>query len=604
MEKKTGKLKKFIVGFFAVLGVLFVLIMLIPDDEEPEDEYAVTEEIKVTSDEGGKDDGKEDGKDNDEDDDEDDGKDNDEDDGKGDDEASGADVGGSAAETQQSGSAQTVSAQQTVDVIPVESDASSVTIMIYMNGSDLESESGEATTDISEMIASGIGKNVNVVIQTMGTKKWKDYGISSKTAQTYSIKNKKLKLVRDNLGQLDCTSADTLSEFIGFCKKKYPAERYIMLFWNHGGGPVYGFGYDEWQDEEDSLTIAEMAKAFSENKDVYFDMIGMDCCIMGSLETCYALAPYCKYALLSEDFESGLGWSYTGWMKALEKNPGMSTPLLGKNIIDDIIEDNESSSYGDSACMSLFNMSTIKNLYSAWKAYAYKNSEALGSKNYSKKHKAKRRTSRSGFWDYWGSDDSYVTLDDYYISDILALVESVDKKSDEAKELTSTLKAAVAYYGHTSEKNELTGLAVSLPYGDYDFYQKLKEVYTEIGLDKEYIDWLEGFVNSAGSNDYNDYSWFEDIWNGWGDYEDDYGCGSDYCMGDYAYDYDTGDYYGHDYEYSDDWIYDYQEDIWYMYEGDTLYMYDEESDTMYYYDEYEDEMYYYDDRSDDWCLMD
>ncbi len=36
------------------------------------------------------------------------------------------------------------------------------------------------------------------------------------------------------------------------------------------------------------------------------------------METMYAFAPYCKYALLSEDFESGLGWSYTRWMKHLE----------------------------------------------------------------------------------------------------------------------------------------------------------------------------------------------------------------------------------------------------------------------------------------------
>ena len=59
MEKKTGKLKKFVVGFFAVLGVLFVLIMLMPEDEEDvQDDYAVTEDIKVTADSDG------DGKDN------------------------------------------------------------------------------------------------------------------------------------------------------------------------------------------------------------------------------------------------------------------------------------------------------------------------------------------------------------------------------------------------------------------------------------------------------------------------------------------------------------------------------------------------------------
>ncbi|MBR1629982.1 MAG: hypothetical protein IJ679_12080 [Lachnospiraceae bacterium] len=106
-------------------------------------------------------------------------------------------------------------------------------------------------------------------------------------------------------------------------------------------------------------TKAEMVRAFSEHTDIHFDIIGMDCCIMASLESCYALSPYCKYALLSEDFESGLGWSYTRWMKQLEKNPGISTPLLGKYIVDGIIKDNEDSFFGDSSCITLFNESTI-----------------------------------------------------------------------------------------------------------------------------------------------------------------------------------------------------------------------------------------------------
>ncbi len=485
--------------------------------------------------------------------------------------------------------------------ISVGSDAGTATVMIYVNGSDLESEAGEASDDITEMIRSGIGKNVNVIIQTMGTKKWQKYGISSKTAQTYKIENGDLKLIRDDLGQLDCTASKTLSEFIGFCKDNYPADRYMLLFWNHGGGPVYGFGYDEWQDDENaSLTLAEMAKAFSENNDIHFDLIGMDCCIMASMETLYAFAPYCKYALLSEDFESGLGWSYEGWMKHLEEHPGISTPLLGKYIVDDIIKNNEEDYDGDSACMGLFNTSTAKSLYNAWKTYAYKNENALLNKNYSRSHKSKGR----GFWDMWGFDESDVTLSDYYITDILALVENVDNESEEAKNLTSALKAAVAYYGHTSDKNELTGLAVSLPYGDSYFYDQLKSVYTDIGLDKDYIEWLADFVSSEGYEDYYDYGGFEDSWGGWAAYEDEYGCnisGGGSC--EYGYDYDCDDYsYYDDGDSDDNWIYDYEEDIWYCYEDDTLYLYDEESDTMFYYDEDSDEIYYYDEQRDDWFL--
>ncbi len=523
-----------------VLGVLFIVIMLIPDDgdettaDQSNTQIAQENTEDPSSDERPRDE---------------------------------ADV--TIEDSENSGSANSNSA--TSHSSNSNSGKKSVTIMVYVNGSDLESEYGEATQDISEMLDSGIGKKVNVIIQTMGTKKWQDYDISSKTAQTYKIQKGKLKLIRDNLGQLDCTAKKTLSEFIGYCKENYPAERYIFQFWDHGGGPVYGFGYDEWQSEDASLTIAEIAEAFAENDDIHFDLIGMDCCIMASMETLYAFAPYCKYALLSEDFESGLGWSYTGWMKKLEKDPGMSTPLLGKYIIDDIIKDNEKEEYGDSACMGLFNVSTAKNLYTSWKAFAYKNEAQLLKKNYSKVHKAKGR----GFFDEWLYDESDVTMEDYYISDILALVESIDSDSDEAKDLKAALRAAVAYYGHTSDKNELTGLAVSLPYGDSTFYKKLSTVYKKIGLDSEYIDWLEGFVSSSGYSDYYDYDYFENSWGGWGSCDGDYGCStSGSCDTDSYYDdswydddgwYDDDSYYYDDY-YDDDWIYDYDDDMWYYFD--------------------------------------
>lgn len=546
------KLKKIAVLILAILGVLFIILMLMPEDDElsgGEEEIETVPQVETN--------------------------------------------------TVSQDNYQSQSLEEVI-AVDVGTDAKSATVMVYMNGSDLESESGEATADISEMLESGIGKNVNVIIQTMGTRNWQDYGISADAAQTYKIENGQLVLIRDNLGQLDSTSKDTLSEFISFCKKNYSADRYVLLFWNHGGGPVYGFGYDEWQPEEYSLNIAEMAAAFAENKDIKFDIIGMDCCIMANLETCYALAPYCRYAILSEDFESGQGWSYTEWMKNFEDNPGISAPLLGKKIVDDIIKDNEEAFMGDSACIALFNESTASNLFNAWKAYAYKNEEALLNKNYSKVHKAKGRAI-SGFLSLWESDESDVTLSDFYISDILALVEGIDNSSAEAKTLMSALKASVTYYGHTSDKNELTGMSVSLPYGDSYFYEKLKDVYKDIDLDEEYIAWLGKFVSADSYEDYYDYDDFENSWNGWGEYENEYGGNLSNGSCEYSYDYGTGDYYGNEEEFAEDnWIYDYEEEIWYMYENGTLYLYDEETDTVFYYDEYKDKMYYYDDDREDW----
>ena len=56
----------------------------------------------------------------------------------------------------------------------------------------------------------------------------------------------------------------------------------------------YGFGYDEYQGYNESLTLNEIQDALKE-AGTDFDLIGMDCCIMSSLEVCYALHNYCNY---------------------------------------------------------------------------------------------------------------------------------------------------------------------------------------------------------------------------------------------------------------------------------------------------------------------
>lgn len=54
------------------------------------------------------------------------------------------------------------------------------TVFVYMNGSDLESEDGEATEDLCEMLAANISSQVNVLVETIGTKSWsKRLGIAS-----------------------------------------------------------------------------------------------------------------------------------------------------------------------------------------------------------------------------------------------------------------------------------------------------------------------------------------------------------------------------------------------------------------------------------------
>lgn len=368
-----------------------------------------------------------------------------------------------------------------------------VTILIYMNGSDLETDESQATMDLEEMLRAPYSEEVNIIVQTMGTMEWSDkYKISSDETQRFILEENDLKPVSRKLGQLDCTDPYTLTNFIKWGVREYPAERYILLFWNHGGGPVYGFGYDEYQGYDEKLTLDEIQEALDEC-DTDFELIGMDCCIMSSLEVCYALNDYCDYMILSEEFETGIGWSYEGFFTSLVNNPEISIEELAHVIIDDMIEDNENDYEDEPSTLALINQSMIKVLYSAWKDFAYMHEAEL--------LKADLKTgitaSDRALSDLFGSDE---TLADYYLTDIMSVARSLDSK--EAKALENVLKNTILYYRGTGDVENLTGLSVTIPYGDVGFYEELRAVFIKCGLDKEYVAWLEKFAYVSGEGGY------------------------------------------------------------------------------------------------------
>lgn len=477
-----------------------------------------------------------------------------------------------------------------------------VTVLIYMNGSDLESEAQEATTDLSEMVAAGRSDKVNVVVQTMGTRSWSDkYAIASDRTQIYTVTDDGLTLVKDDLGQLDCTADKTLSDFIKWGAINYPADRYILLLWDHGGGPVYGFGYDEWNQDVSACLSADEIQTALRNSGVYFDIIGMDCCIMSCMEVACALYDYCDYAVLSEDFESGLGWSYTNWLSMLYKNSSVDSITLGKQICDDMVSANEDSILeGDESIMALIDEAMMKLLYKSWTEFAYANEDTLLNLNYSEPLSRKKggrihplllnKEKKSGVYDdiwdeYWDDSDSY-DMADYYVTDIMAVAQNID--SEESKALASSVAQSLIYVRATSGDSSLTGMSVTIPYGDRDFYLELKTVFSNIGLDSDYIAWLEQFTsvpNSTGNYDYSD--WSED-WD-WNEYEDDYD------WDDWSYDDD----YWNDTEGWSDFDYDDSFNYWYEndYEDYDYYSFDSDDDYYYYYDDgdgyYWEEYYYY-----------
>ena len=134
---------------------------------------------------------------------------------------------------------------------------------------------------------------------------------------------------------------EVLKAFINFCAENYPAENYDLILWDHGGGPMGGFGNDE-NDPNGGLTsmsFPELTDALYDNDVVNgggkFDFIDFDACLMNSVELDLTLAGCTHYYIASPETEPGYGQDFEGWLNALGKDPYMDTMDLGRIIVDD-----------------------------------------------------------------------------------------------------------------------------------------------------------------------------------------------------------------------------------------------------------------------------
>jgi len=206
------------------------------------------------------------------------------------------------------------------------------TLMVYMIGSNLESGLGAASEDIGEMLASGVdfGKT-NVVVYTGGSRRWNsDIPADHNNVLDLSLGEGE-RIVAQTAGSANMGDAATLTSFLDFCSEHYPADHMALVFWDHGGGPLWGFGVDE-VNGGDGLLLSELREAMEAspfgNKDSAgdgdasvshkLDWVGFDACLMGSLESAALWSNYASMMVASEEVEPGDGWNWS-YLQALNQ---------------------------------------------------------------------------------------------------------------------------------------------------------------------------------------------------------------------------------------------------------------------------------------------
>lgn len=203
------------------------------------------------------------------------------------------------------------------------------TLMVYMCGSDLETKYGTASDGIEQMLRAEIPENVNIVIQTGGSKNWKNPIISPSSTDRYIVKDGELCLV-DRMPYIrNFGDAVTLSDFLDYGCLNYPAKKYGLIMWDHGSGTYKGLCFDA-NYQYDSLKLDELDAAlntFSNNSNVRFDFIGMDACLMANYDVAEICSKYADYLIASAEIEPTKGWDYEALVSSLLKDDFYDTVL-------------------------------------------------------------------------------------------------------------------------------------------------------------------------------------------------------------------------------------------------------------------------------------
>ena len=355
-----------------------------------------------------------------------------------------------------------------------------VTIMVYMCGTDLESKYGMGTKDLMEMANAKIADNVNVIVYTGGCKKWNNSIISNSTNQIYKVESGGMRCVYQDAGSRAMTDPNTLQSFITWCKQSYPANRNILIFWDHGGGSISGYGYDEKNASAGSMTLAQIDQALK-GANMKFDFVGFDTCLMATVENALMLSKYADYMVASEETEPGVGWYYTNWLTNLSKNTSISTVELGKNIIDDFVDVCAQQCRGQMTTLSLVDLAELSaTAATSFADFSTSTKDLIAHDGYKTVS-----TARSQTREFAGSS----SIDQI---DLVHFAKNLN--TPESNALAKVLLNAVKY-NRTANITNAYGLSIYFPYKKAGSVDKAVATYNSIGLDSRYSDCIREFAS-------------------------------------------------------------------------------------------------------------
>lgn len=244
------------------------------------------------------------------------------------------------------------------------------TFLFFINGdNDLEEY---ALLDVNEMEQVGSTENVNLLVQLDRSTRYSrvdgDWTSSRRMRIEKDENNSAITSpVIADLGEVDSGKPSTVVDFVEWGVKAYPAKHYALVLWDHGDGwyiagdvtPRKGVSWDESSNNQLSVADGDIGTVLTGAVAAAgqpLDLFGIDACLMGLWEVAYVVAPYARFYVGSQDYESAYGWKYDEAFAPLIADSTLGAPAIGESIASTFYASGDSTqSVSDMAAMPALN---------------------------------------------------------------------------------------------------------------------------------------------------------------------------------------------------------------------------------------------------------
>jgi clostripain len=323
-----------------------------------------------------------------------------------------------------------------------------------------------------------------------------------------ALKNEFVELA--DLGEVNMAAPELLSRFVLKGASEFPAEKYALIFGDHGEGWM-GLCSDD-SHNGDQLTLPRLNAALAAvTKEIgKLEVIGFDACLMADVETAHAVSKHARYMIASQQIESGLGWDFPPVLTALRKNPAMGGKEFGEVVCDTFKEqfdkardvDLRKLTEGVDVTLSVVDLSKINDLVKAIDGLANQGSEILKDQEEKGWVKLARARSRAEWYGIGGGDSaSFQSRDLGHLSDQIRKQDQGAGAACDA--LDRALQAAVVKRVRGKGAPNSGGLSIYFPRDGRLYSEGYRKVYgaTTFGGESQWTEFLKRYVAQADSGD-------------------------------------------------------------------------------------------------------